>query len=68
MVLTSSSRKPLIGVFPLVPFAVKEDQSADFDALAENVDHPAQLGIQGLVMFGCMGEFMRQPRRNLNDV
>jgi len=53
----SSSRKPLVGVFPLVPFAVKEDQSADYDALAENVDFLARSGVQGTVMFGCMGEF-----------
>ena len=53
----SSSQKPLIGVFPLVPFAVKEDQSADYDALAETVDFLARSGVQGVVMFGCMGEF-----------
>ncbi len=53
----SSSRKPLIGVFPLVPFALKEDQSPDYDALAENVDFLAKSGVHGLVMFGCMGEF-----------
>lgn len=53
----SPSRKPLIGVFPLVPFAVKEDQSVDYDALAENVDFLARSGVQGTVMFGCMGEF-----------
>lgn len=57
MVSTSFTRKPLAGVFPLVPFAIKEDQSADFDALAENVDHLAKSGVHGLVMFGCMGEF-----------
>lgn len=49
--------KPLLGVFPLVPFAVKEDQSADYDALAENVDFLARSGVHGTVMFGCMGEF-----------
>lgn len=53
----SPSRKPLLGVFPLVPFALKEDQSPDYDALAENVDFLAKSGVQGLVMFGCMGEF-----------
>jgi dihydrodipicolinate synthase/N-acetylneuraminate lyase len=51
------SRKPLMGVFPLVPFAIKEDQSADYDALAENVDFLARSGVHGTVMFGCMGEF-----------
>jgi len=53
----SQSRKPLLGVFPLVPFAVKEDQSADYDGLAENVDFLARSGVHGTVAFGCMGEF-----------
>jgi 4-hydroxy-tetrahydrodipicolinate synthase len=54
---STSRRKPLLGVFPLVPFAIKEDQSPDYDALAENVDFLAKSGVHGTVMFGCMGEF-----------
>lgn len=52
-----TNRKPLEGVFPLVPFAVKEDQSPDYDGLASNVDFLARSGVHGTVMFGCMGEF-----------
>jgi len=51
------NRKPLAGVFPLVPFAVNADESPDYDGLAENVDFLARSGVQGLVAFGCMGEF-----------
>jgi dihydrodipicolinate synthase/N-acetylneuraminate lyase len=51
------NRKPLQGVFPLVPFAIKEDQSADYDGLAANIDFLAKSGVHGTVMFGCMGEF-----------
>ena len=51
------TRKPLVGVFPLVPFAIKEDQSPDYDGLAENVDFLARSGVHGTVAFGCMGEF-----------
>src|SRR5512147_819318 len=50
-------RKQLEGVFPLVPFAIKADQSADYDGMAENVDFLARSGVHGLVAFGCMGEF-----------
>ncbi len=50
-------RKALEGVFPLVPFAIKEDESPDYDGLAENVDFLARSGAHGLVAFGCMGEF-----------
>jgi len=57
MTSDSNNRKPLSGVFPLVPFAIKEDQSADYDGLAENVDFLARSGVHGTVAFGCMGEF-----------
>jgi len=50
-------RKPLEGVFPLVPFSINEDQSPDYDGLASNIEFLAQSGVQGTVMFGCMGEF-----------
>jgi 4-hydroxy-tetrahydrodipicolinate synthase len=46
-----------MGIFPLVPYSVKEDQSADYDALAENIDFLVRSGVHGTVMFGCMGEF-----------
>ena len=54
---TKNNRKPLVGVFPLTPFAIKEDQSADYDGLAHNIDFLAKSGVHGTVMFGCMGEF-----------
>ena len=55
--LKNTNRKLLQGVFPLVPFAIKEDQSADYEGLAENIDFLAKSGVHGTVMFGCMGEF-----------
>lgn len=57
IISTSSPRKSLAGVFPLIPFAVREDQSADFDALAGNIVRFAKSGIHFWVMFGCTGEF-----------
>lgn len=52
-----ANRKPLRGVFPLVPFALKENQECDLDGLAENVDFLAKSGVHGFIAFGCMGEF-----------
>jgi 4-hydroxy-tetrahydrodipicolinate synthase len=52
-----NKRKPLVGVFPLTPFAIKEDQSADYDGLAHNIEFLANSSVHGTVMFGCMGEF-----------
>jgi 4-hydroxy-tetrahydrodipicolinate synthase len=56
-VALNKSRKPLAGVFPLIPFAVNEDQTVSYEALSENVDFLARSGVHGMVMFGCMGEF-----------
>jgi 4-hydroxy-tetrahydrodipicolinate synthase len=53
----SAGRKSLKGVYPLLPFALTEDQEPDYDGLAENVDFLAESGVHGFIAFGCMGEF-----------
>jgi len=63
-----SVRKPLRGVFPLVPFAIKPNQEPDFDGLAHNIDFLAQAGVHGLVAFGCMGEFYAPSQEEFNQV
>ena len=62
------SRKPLQGVFPLLPFAVTQDQEPDYDGLAENVDFLAESGVHGFVAFGCMGEFYAPSEQEFNQV
>ena len=62
------NRKPLRGVFPLLPFAVKEDQEPDFEGLAENVDFLAESGVHGFIAFGCMGEFYAPSEQEFNQV
>jgi 4-hydroxy-tetrahydrodipicolinate synthase len=63
-----SGRKPLQGVFPLVPFAVKENQEIDLDGLQHNVDFLARSGVPGLIAFGCMGEFYAPSEQEWNAV
>ncbi len=62
------ARKPLQGVFPLVPFAIKENQEIDLDGLAHNVDFLARSGVPGLIAFGCMGEFYAPSEQEFNQV
>ncbi len=63
-----STRKPLQGVFPLVPFAIKENQELDLDGLAHNVDFLARSGVHGFIAFGCMGEFYAPSEQEFNQV
>jgi len=61
------ARKELKGVFPLVPFAIDEDEGADLDGLAQNVDFLARSGVHGFIAFGCMGEFYAPSEQEFND-
>jgi len=63
-----TARKPLQGVSPLLPFAVKENQEPDLDGLAHNVDFLAKSGVHGFIIFGCMGEFYAPSEAEFNQV
>jgi 4-hydroxy-tetrahydrodipicolinate synthase len=62
------ARKPLMGVFPLVPFAIKSNQEPDLDGLAHNVGFLARSGVPGFIAFGCMGEFYAPSEAEFNQV
>jgi 4-hydroxy-tetrahydrodipicolinate synthase len=51
------SRKQLKGIFPLMPFVLKKNQELDLEGLKDNVRAYEELGFDGFVAFGCMGEF-----------
>jgi len=51
------ARRPLRGIFPLMPFVLKRNQELDLDGLRSNVKAYEQAGFDGFVAFGCMGEF-----------
>ncbi|MGQ9492605.1 MAG: dihydrodipicolinate synthase family protein [Anaerolineae bacterium] len=63
-----TTRKPLEGVFPLLPFAIKENQEPDLDGLAHNIDFLAKSGVHGFIIFGCMGEFYAPSEAEFNQV
>ncbi|MBC7234079.1 MAG: dihydrodipicolinate synthase family protein [Chloroflexi bacterium] len=63
-----TARKPLEGVFPLLPFAIKENQEPDLDGLAHNIDFLAKSGVHGFIIFGCMGEFYAPSEAEFNLV
>jgi 4-hydroxy-tetrahydrodipicolinate synthase len=51
------ARRPLKGVFPLMPFVLKKNQELDLEGLKSNVKAYEEAGFDGFVAFGCMGEF-----------
>jgi 4-hydroxy-tetrahydrodipicolinate synthase len=51
------TRKPLKGIFPLMPFVLNEKQELDEEGLKENIANYEKAGFDGFVAFGCMGEF-----------
>jgi len=49
-------RKQLEGIFPLMPLVLKENQELDLEGLKSNVKAYEELGFDGFVAFGSMGE------------
>ena len=51
------ARRPLRGIFPLMPFVLRKNGDLDLDGLRSNVRAYEEAGFDGFVAFGCMGEF-----------
>jgi 4-hydroxy-tetrahydrodipicolinate synthase len=51
------ARRPLKGLFPLMPFVLKKNREIDLAGLRANVRAYERAGFDGFVAFGCMGEF-----------
>jgi len=47
----------LKGTFPLMPFVLNKNQELDQEGLKENIARYEDVGFDGYVAFGCMGEF-----------
>lgn len=62
------ARKPLKGVFPLMPFVLKQNEELDLDGLKSNIQAYEETGVQGYIAFGCMGEFYAPSEEEFNKV
>jgi len=62
------ARKTLKGLFPLMPFVVKNNQDLDLEGLRENIIAYEERGFHGYVAFGCMGEFYAPSEEEFNKV
>ena len=62
------NRKPLEGVFPLMPFVIRKNQELDLEGLTENIEFLSESDVHGFIAFGCMGEFYAPSPEEFNKV
>jgi dihydrodipicolinate synthase/N-acetylneuraminate lyase len=61
-------RKPLEGVFPLLPLSLKENREVDYDAIRSNVDLLIEQGFHGFIALGSMGSHFAPSEEEFNRV
>jgi len=61
-------RKSLRGIFPLMPLVLNHKQELDLEGLKENIQAYEDLGFDGYVAFGCMGEFFATSEADFNKI
>ena len=49
-------RKPIEGIFPLIPLCLKENQEIDYEAIKSDIEALEDRGVQGFIQFGYMGQ------------
>jgi len=61
-------RKPLEGVFPLLPFSLKSNQEVDYEAIRGNIELLIENGFPGFIAFGSMGSHHAPSEEEFNKV
>ena len=61
-------RKPLEGLFPLIPLSLGEDQEIDPDGIRLSIDLVAAAGAPGCIVFGSMGQMTSVSEREFDAV
>jgi 4-hydroxy-tetrahydrodipicolinate synthase len=68
--MANFKRKPLEGIFALMPLCTKENQEQDIDyeAIESNIDALEKIGMHGFIQFGCMGQMNAPSEEEFNKV
>lgn len=66
--MVSFKRKPIKGIFPLIPFCLKENQEVDYEGIRSNIEWLEEQGIPGFIQFGCMGQMNAPSEEEFNKV
>lgn len=62
------TRRRLEGLFALLPFAQKDNNDVDFEAIREDIEFLKDNGIHGFIAFGCMGQHFAPSEKEFNKV
>lgn len=62
------NRKPLAGLFPLVPLSLDADEEVDLDGVRHSINLLAAAGVPGCIVFGSMGQMTNVTENEFNAV
>ena len=62
------ARKPLEGLFPLVPLSLDEDEEVDLDGVRHSISILGSAGVPGCIVFGSMGQMTSVSEREFDAV
>lgn len=62
------NRKPLAGLFPLVPLSLDADEEVDLDGVRHSIGLLAAAGVPGCIVFGSMGQMTNVTENEFNAV
>lgn len=62
------TRKPLEGLFPLVPLSLDENEHIDLDGVRRSIAILGDAGVPGCIVFGSMGQMTNVNEREFNVV
>jgi 4-hydroxy-tetrahydrodipicolinate synthase len=62
------TRKPLVGLFPLIPLSLDVDEEIDFDGIRRSIALVAGSGAPGCIVFGSMGQMTSVSEREFDAV
>ncbi len=61
-------RKPLEGLFPLIPLSLHGDQEIDFEGVRRSIEMVAASGAPGCIVFGSMGQMTSVTEKEFDAV
>lgn len=61
-------RKPIEGVFPLLPLCIKDNQEIDYEGIKYNIELLEEKGIHGFIALGCLGQMNAVSEEEFNKV
>lgn len=61
-------RRPLQGLFPLIPLSLDSHEEVDFDGIRRSIGLVADAGLPGCIVFGSMGQMTNVSEKEFDSV